>query len=362
LRNDRIEAPCLFDGPINGERFHAYVEQFLVPTDPGALNGAKIRFRGRWFCGVCRGSFSDKEHTTMPNAKFFVDPTLSSAAGPYYNLFPVEPTRSDASSDWLTPNGKLVFQKTQNLGEWLAAIAKEAQPGGDVVLVGHGNRTGLHLFIGDKAQDVHLELEAADAIRRNQEGNQSDEDTAKILKMGADAYNRLKGQIEKVQALGLDRVDARACNIGQDAVAMSAMQQFFNCNTFCSPKILDSFGVIMYGSFVTDPAAFDKWVSKHAGAEVAGSSPNRFGFFQNLSKGVASESIAESAKGAKDWADSKMPPGGNFTGKNQLFYHALTDLKKFVFAGESEFRNQLVEATKGNVPLRRVDINAPLTR
>ena len=32
LRNDRIDAPCLFDGPITGERFHAYVEQFLVPT------------------------------------------------------------------------------------------------------------------------------------------------------------------------------------------------------------------------------------------------------------------------------------------------------------------------------------------
>ena len=32
LRNDRIEAPCQFDGPINGERFRAYVEQFLVPT------------------------------------------------------------------------------------------------------------------------------------------------------------------------------------------------------------------------------------------------------------------------------------------------------------------------------------------
>lgn len=32
LRNDRIEAPCLFDGPINGERFLAYVEQFLVPS------------------------------------------------------------------------------------------------------------------------------------------------------------------------------------------------------------------------------------------------------------------------------------------------------------------------------------------
>ena len=32
LRNDRIEAPCVFDGPINGERFRAKVEQFLVPT------------------------------------------------------------------------------------------------------------------------------------------------------------------------------------------------------------------------------------------------------------------------------------------------------------------------------------------
>ncbi len=32
LRNHRIDAPCLFDRPIYGERFHAYVEQFLVPT------------------------------------------------------------------------------------------------------------------------------------------------------------------------------------------------------------------------------------------------------------------------------------------------------------------------------------------
>lgn len=32
LRHDRINAPCVFDGPINGETFTAYVEQFLVPT------------------------------------------------------------------------------------------------------------------------------------------------------------------------------------------------------------------------------------------------------------------------------------------------------------------------------------------
>ena len=32
LRHDRIDAPCVLDGPINGQSFLAYVEQFLVPT------------------------------------------------------------------------------------------------------------------------------------------------------------------------------------------------------------------------------------------------------------------------------------------------------------------------------------------
>lgn len=32
LRHDRIDAPCVIDGPINGRIFLAYVEQFLVPT------------------------------------------------------------------------------------------------------------------------------------------------------------------------------------------------------------------------------------------------------------------------------------------------------------------------------------------
>jgi transposase len=32
LRSDRIDAPCVLDGPINGDSFIAYVEQFLVPT------------------------------------------------------------------------------------------------------------------------------------------------------------------------------------------------------------------------------------------------------------------------------------------------------------------------------------------
>ena len=32
LRHDRIDAPCVIDGPMTGELFLAYVEQFLAPT------------------------------------------------------------------------------------------------------------------------------------------------------------------------------------------------------------------------------------------------------------------------------------------------------------------------------------------
>ena len=38
LRHDRVVAPWLLDGPINGERFRLYVEQILVPAlKPGDI-------------------------------------------------------------------------------------------------------------------------------------------------------------------------------------------------------------------------------------------------------------------------------------------------------------------------------------
>jgi transposase len=38
LRIDRLTAPCVFDGPINGQCFRAYVEQQLVPVlKPGDI-------------------------------------------------------------------------------------------------------------------------------------------------------------------------------------------------------------------------------------------------------------------------------------------------------------------------------------
>ena len=38
LRHDRIDAPWLIEGPIDGERFRTYVDKVLVPTlKPGDI-------------------------------------------------------------------------------------------------------------------------------------------------------------------------------------------------------------------------------------------------------------------------------------------------------------------------------------
>jgi hypothetical protein len=60
LRMDRIDAPCVFDGPINGASFLAYVEQVLVPTlrrgdivvidNLGSHKGKAVRSRSRGRC------------------------------------------------------------------------------------------------------------------------------------------------------------------------------------------------------------------------------------------------------------------------------------------------------------------------
>ena len=43
LRHDRITAPCVIDGPINGESFKVYVEQFLLPISSSWTTSARTK-------------------------------------------------------------------------------------------------------------------------------------------------------------------------------------------------------------------------------------------------------------------------------------------------------------------------------
>jgi len=48
-RVDRIDAPCVFDGPINGESFPAYVGQILLPMTKMQSHDQIIRVNFKQF-------------------------------------------------------------------------------------------------------------------------------------------------------------------------------------------------------------------------------------------------------------------------------------------------------------------------
>ena len=104
LRNDRIDAPCVFDGPINGERFRAYVEQFLVPTlkrndivvldNLGPHKGKAVRERSE-AAGGASCSFQNTRPTSI----------RSSRSSPSSRLRPKTP-RPERSKPARTPSPK----------------------------------------------------------------------------------------------------------------------------------------------------------------------------------------------------------------------------------------------------------------
>lgn len=56
LRHDGIVAPCVIDGPINGESFAAWVEQFLIVNGTVKIPGSgKVKFPTPGFGGQVVG-------------------------------------------------------------------------------------------------------------------------------------------------------------------------------------------------------------------------------------------------------------------------------------------------------------------
>jgi hypothetical protein len=286
-------------------------------------------------------------------AKLFVDPTLVAVASPYYSTFPLEPTPSGSAASWLQTDAKHVRLKGQTLSELLELIANNAAKGGNALIVCHGNDRGLHFYVGDTSHDVFLETDALTEIRKNLDGKSTDANTEKILMLKPGFLKGLKALILKVQALALDRVDVRSCNTGKNTDgSMNALQAFFNCNTFCAPKLFDSFGPINYGRIVNDPAFWQKWLKQHPSATVKGTPPDRFALSKIFTgRNIQADALAESKKAITDWASYYLPPSPVFTADKPLYYHGLTDLKgRFVFAGEADFQAQLVEAYRGKGP------------
>jgi hypothetical protein len=68
-------------------------------------------------------------------------------------------------------------------------------------------------------------------------------DRRKGLNVGSLAvFQRINDKVKRVRALKLERLELRACAIGNDPTAMQAVKEFFGCTKFLAPKVHTFYG------------------------------------------------------------------------------------------------------------------------
>ncbi len=100
--------PCLFDGPINSESFHAYVEQFLVPT----LKPSDIVFLDNLGSHKGKAAESDPRRRGAPG----VPPQILSDLNPIEQVF--ASSTFDPFSDRLGRGVELPRRGSRRGGGW----------------------------------------------------------------------------------------------------------------------------------------------------------------------------------------------------------------------------------------------------
>lgn len=288
------------------------------------------------------------------------------AAPPYFAQFPKEPIPK-SSGDFITVQ-KVKELKDDKLTTLLDGIINSVKPGGDLLIISHGTPNGLHVVISRKG--VLLQAAALRVIRAGLEGRLDDADvTQRLMLDNAKSWTQLKGLIKRVQDLKLNRVDLRACNVGKAVDVLQQLQAFFNCAVCCAPKASDVYGAvtIAFPGKVKNPSAdWDAWIKAHPGATLLGQPPQRFGLYYKIidETKMTVEVKADSHDAVINWMKRNLPPGhaDSYRG-GPLFYHGLTpDLKSIIFAGDERYRDYLVEAARGDAPVKVDPLNAPLER
>ena len=282
----------------------------------------------------------------------FVDTKAHPTADKFYRLFPNEPIPGKGNFAHI---GKIVPLGDMSVEALLKGIIKNVKKNGSILTVSHGTDAGLSISIGASRNKILLESRVLTLLESNREGETSDAEAARRLKLSESAFSALKRDIDAVRKLELKRVDVRACNTGSNEFTMSRLRKFFNCHKLSAPKILDVFGPVPFGKISADERVWKSWLTKHKGAKIFGTKPNRFAIDYKVEVAVALSVLAESQQAINDWVAAHLPKG-NYK-KGPLFYHGFTNAASIVFAGEPGYRDKLAEAVKGKEPSRKIDLN-----
>jgi hypothetical protein len=232
-----------------------------------------------------------------------------------------------------------------------AILAAKLKKGSSIVIISHGNEDGL-FFVFGKAPKIGTSLlnwRTINALQVNEEGRAKDEETAQLLFIDVARLKKIKSLIVQVQQLELDRVYVRACNVGSGTDAPPKLREFFNCNTFCAPKLYDAFGAVNLGKISNATRDWNAWNKDHRKAVIEGESPDRIAYQSEIqmdSHKVKIDAFAESEAAVKAWVKTHLPPS-SFTKGSPLYHAFLAGASSpLIFAGDADYRSYLVEDKK----------------
>jgi hypothetical protein len=255
----------------------------------------------------------------------------------YYRRFPQEPTPGAQN---LTVASIKPLPSMTVVG-LLRSILKTVKSQQNILLVTHGMDQGPSIPLVPQCK-VSLQRNALELFEQLEKGEVPRQFAAGKLRVSPAQLDRLLELIGKVRALGLNRVDLRACNVGAEMKNLEMLKRFFGCATFCAPADLDVFAPI---NVDPGPSSISLFSEKHPDVPLGGTSPHRYGVYVDIGT-VDVTAAFESQRAVKEWIAAHLPPGGVYAGGNFLAHGMIPSKgkKNFIWAGEPEYRPLLVEA------------------
>lgn len=280
-------------------------------------------------------------------------------ANAYYRRFSSEPIRTGP----LMELSSRVSVAPPSFAELLRQIVSHRAT--KVLIVGHGTTEGLTmpLVAGRRAQASTAGLGTLT------QANRSDAEKARDLGLTESQVRTLKDRLAEVQALGLTRVELRACNFGQTpAAALSPLARALNAQTVGAPICYDAYASFNPGTPSTDETRWRNWSVNQAdprytryfnnGQPVPSFPPQSGGrvgiCVTQCGGGVSSRMMADSWEAVRQWVAAMFPPPRPAYQQGPFPAHFLFTLSRAIFPCEREYRNSLAEVTlqAANAPPR----------
>lgn len=295
----------------------------------------------------------------------FIDSAAHPIAVKYYQKVKGEPIKTAGQFGTIIWEsfGRTIELPNMNLRKLLASMAGSIAPGSNsgglvypaasVLICCHGTQTQLAMPVDSGGANVYTEsiklLEQCQKLNSTAtDYKASVADYALRLKISADALKGILADLKKVQALGIDHVAFRACNIGNTPMLLAALKRLFNAGSISAPNVYDA-----YNNFnpktAKDAKAFDKYLKENPQALIDGTTPDRMAIVTREGSkkgGWKIEGLAESSMSLPYWYNRKYGLSEMTPQAGVAFpIHAMV-LDKItygvVFPGDKEYMSRLI--------------------